>query len=78
MRTLALGILVLTLGGCASLSPEESEQWDAALYAVGSALVQFGNQQMEAERWRQWQVQQSMPRQAICYNHGSYLSCTTY
>ena len=54
MRTLALGILVLTLGGCASLTPEESEQWDAVLYAVGSALVQFGNQQMEAERWRQW------------------------
>jgi hypothetical protein len=33
---------------------------------------------MEAERLRQWQVQQSMPRQAICYNHGGYLSCTTY
>ena len=77
MRTLVLGILVLTLGGCASLTPEESERWGAALYAVGGALVQFGNQQMEAEQWRQ-QMQQSMPRQTTCYNHGSFLSCTTY
>lgn len=78
MRILALGILTLALGGCSSLGPAEREQWDAALYALGNAMVQFGNQQMEAERQRQWQVQQSMPRQAVCYNHGSFLSCTTY
>lgn len=60
---------------------EEIEARDAALSAVGSALVQFGNQQMEAERQRQWQwerQQQSMPRQTICQNVGGYLSCTTY
>jgi len=78
MRILALGILMLAMGGCASLGPEEREQWNAAIYALGNAMVQFGNQQMEAERWHQWQVQQSMPRQAVCYNHGGYLSCTTY
>jgi uncharacterized protein YceK len=77
MRTLALGILVLTLSGCGSLTPEESERWNAALDAMSSALMQVGNQ-MEAEEWRRWQVQQSMPRQAICHNHGSYLSCTSY
>jgi hypothetical protein len=78
MRILALGGLLLAMGGCAAAGTEEREQWDAALYALGSALVQFGNQQMEAEQWRQWQVQQSMPRQAVCYNHGSFLSCTAY
>ena len=76
MRILALGGLLLVMGGCAAAGTEERAQWDAAFYALGSALVQFGNQQMEAEQWRQWQVQQSMPRQAICYNHGGYLSCT--
>ena len=78
MRILALGGLLLVMGGCAAVGTEEREQWDAALYAVGGALVQLGNQQMEAEQWRQWQVQQSMPRQATCYNHGGFLSCTTY
>lgn len=78
MRILALGGLLLAMGGCAAAGTEERAQWDAALYALGSALVQFGNQQMEAEQWRQWQVQQSMPRQAVCYNHGSFLSCTAY
>jgi hypothetical protein len=78
MRIVTLGALLLPMGGCASLGPEEREQWDATIYALGSAMVQFGNQQMEAERWRQWQVQQSMPRQAVCYNHDGYLSCTTY
>ena len=78
MRILALGALLLATGGCAAAGTEERAQWDAALYALGSALVQFGNQQMEAEQWRQWQVQQSMPRQAICYNHGGYLICTTH
>ena len=77
MRTLALGILVLTMGGCGSLTPEEIERRNAALDAMSSALTQVGNR-MEAEQWRRWQVQQSMPRQAICHNHGSYLSCTTY
>ena len=78
MRILALGALMLAMGGCAAEGTEEREQWDAAIYALGSALVQFGNQQMEADRWRQWQAQQSMPRQAICYNYGGYLSCTAY
>ena len=78
MRILALGGLLLAMSGCAAAGTEEGQQWDAALYALGSALVQFGNQQMEAEQWRQWQVQQSMPRQAICYNYGAYLSCTAY
>jgi hypothetical protein len=77
MRILALSALLLVMGGCAAVG-EEGGQWDAALYALGAALVQFGNQQMEAEQWRQWQVQQSMPRQAVCYNHGSFLSCATY
>ena len=77
MRTLALGILLLTLGGCGSLTPEESERRNAALDAMSGALRQVGNQ-MEAEQWRRWQVQQSMPRQTTCYNHGSFLSCTTY
>jgi hypothetical protein len=78
MRILALGGLLLVMGGCAAAGTEDREQWNAALDALGSALVQLGNQQMEAEQWRQWQVQQSMPRQAVCYNHGSFLSCTTY
>ena len=81
MRILALGGLLLAMGGCAAAGTEERAQWDAALSALGSALVQLGNQQMEAEQWRQWQqwqVQQSMPRQATCYHHGSFLSCTTY
>ena len=77
MRILALGALLLVVGGCATAGTEETEQWDDALRALGNAMVQFGNQQMEAERWRQWQMQQSMPRQAICYNHGGYLTCTT-
>lgn len=78
MRILAVGILMLAMGGCASQAREEGEQWDAAIHALGSALVQFGNQQMEAERWRQWQAQQATQRQAICNSHGGYLSCTTY
>lgn len=78
MRTLAMCIMVLTLGGCGSLTPEESERWGAVVSAVGNAMVQYSNQQMEAEQLRRWQVQQSMPRQAVCYNHGSFLSCTTY
>jgi hypothetical protein len=78
MRILALGGLLLAMGGCAAAGTEERAQWDAALDALGSALVQIGNQQMEAERWRQWQARQSMPRQAVCYNHGGYLSCTAY
>jgi hypothetical protein len=61
---------------------EETEARDAALSALGGALVQFGNQQMAAERQRQWQRQweqrQSMPRQTICQNVGGWLSCTTY
>jgi hypothetical protein len=61
---------------------EEMEARDAALSALGGALVQFGNQQMEAERQRQWQrqweQQQSMPRQTICQNVGGFLSCTIY
>ena len=61
---------------------EEMEARDAALSALGGALVQFGNQQMAAERQRQWQRQweqrQSMPRQTICQNVGGWLSCTTY
>lgn len=77
MRTLALGILVVTLGGCGSLTPEESQRWNAALDAMSGALMQVGSQ-MEAEQWRRWQAQQSMPRQTTCYNHGSFLSCTTY
>jgi hypothetical protein len=78
MRILALGALLLVGGGCATAGTEESEQWDDALRTLGNAMVQFGSQQMEAERLRQWQLQQSMPRQAICYNRGGYLSCTTY
>ena len=61
---------------------EETEARDAALSALGGALVQFGNQQMAAERQRQWQRQweqrQSMARQTICQNVGGWLSCTTY
>jgi hypothetical protein len=61
---------------------EEVEARDAALSALGGALVQFGNQQMAAERQRQWQRQweqrQSTPRQTICQNVGGWLSCTTY
>ena len=61
---------------------EEMEARDAALSAVGAALVQFGHQQMEAERQRQWQrqweQQQSIPRQTICQNVGGWLTCTTY
>jgi hypothetical protein len=61
---------------------EETEARDAALSALGGALIQFGSQQMEAERQRQWQRQweqrQSMPRQTICQNVGGWLSCTTY
>lgn len=78
MRILALGALLLVVGGCATAGTEESEGWDDAFRALGNAMVQFGNQQMEAERLRQWQLQQSMPRQAICYNRGGYLSCTAY
>ena len=78
MRILALGALLLAMSGCAAAGTEEREKWADALRALGNAMVQFGNQQMEAERWRQWQAQQSMARQAICYNHGGYLSCTTY
>ena len=78
MRILALGALLLVVGGCATAGTEESERWDEALRALGNAMVQFGNQQMEAERLRQWQLQQAMPRQAICYNRSGYLSCTTY
>ena len=82
MRILALGALLLVVGGCATAGTEESERWDDALRALGNAMVQFGNQQMEAERQRQWQrqweQQQSMPRQTICQNVGGWLSCTTY
>lgn len=78
MRIFTLGVLMLSLGACSSLGPAEREQWDAAIYALGNAMVQFGNQQMEADRLRQLQVQQPMRRQAVCYNHGSFLSCTTY
>ena len=78
MRILVLGVLLLAMGGCAAAGTEERQQWDAALWALGSAMVQFGNQQMEAERLRQWQLQQSMPRQAICQNVGGTLSCTAY
>jgi hypothetical protein len=46
-----------------------------AIRALGEALTELGNQQIEAERQRQ---QQSTPRQTICQNHGGYLSCTTY
>jgi hypothetical protein len=59
---------------------EETEARDAALSALGGALIQFGQQQMDAERqWqRQWEQRQSMPRQTICQNVGGWLSCTTY
>lgn len=61
---------------------EEMEARGAALSALGDALVQFGNQQMEAEQRRQWQrrleQQYSMPRQTMCQNVGGFLTCTTY
>jgi hypothetical protein len=78
MRILALGVLLLAMGGCAAAGTEEREQWDAVVYALGNALVQFGNQQMEAEQWRQWQAQQTMPRPTICSNVGGYVSCTAF
>lgn len=77
MRILALGVLMLAMGGCAAAGTEERERWDAALWSLGNAMMQFGNQ-IQAEQQRQWQMQQSMPRQAICQNVGGMLSCTTY
>jgi hypothetical protein len=77
MRILVLGVLLLAMGGCAAAGTEERQQWDAALWALGSAMVQFGNQ-IQVEQQRQRQAQQSMPRQIMCQNVGGLLSCTTY
>jgi hypothetical protein len=57
---------------------QEQERRAAAVAAVGEALVHLGAQQMEAERLRQWQAQQSMPRHTMCQNVGGMVSCTTY
>jgi hypothetical protein len=69
---------MLAMGGCAAAGTEEREQWDAAIYALGNALMQFGNQQMQAEQWRQWEAQQTTPRPVICSGHAGYMSCSAY
>lgn len=50
----------------------------AAMAAMGSALVQLGQQQIEAERRRQWEAQQSRPRQLMCQNTNGWVTCTAY
>lgn len=77
MRILVLGILLLAMGGCAAAGTEERERWDAALWSLGNAMMQFGSQ-IQADQQRQWQMQQSMPRQVMCQNVVGMLSCTTY
>jgi hypothetical protein len=57
---------------------EEMEARDACPVGSGRCHGAVGNQQMAAERQRQWEQRQSMPPQTICQNVGGFLTCTTY